>query len=55
MSSNKGKKVSNQSCCVVDCKSKYGGEEKISFYSFPNRPWEKERRKTWIVAVRRLT
>ncbi|KAL3210478.1 hypothetical protein MRX96_008720 [Rhipicephalus microplus] len=40
-------------CCVKDCHSREG-QPGIRLYRFPGQPWEKERRRKWIVAVRRV-
>lgn len=54
MSSEKlQKKKGGQTCCVVGCNSRYSKGVKLSFYGFPNKPWEQERRKKWIASVRR--
>lgn len=48
------RKGARRSCCVVNCsrteRMRHDGE---IFYSFPNRPWEEERKLHWIKAVRR--
>ncbi|XP_071575643.1 uncharacterized protein [Temnothorax nylanderi] len=49
------KKNSNNCCCVVGCKNTRKNTKNVRFYSFPNRPWEIERKKKWITVVRRLT
>ncbi|XP_037515184.1 uncharacterized protein LOC119391584 [Rhipicephalus sanguineus] len=40
-------------CCVKDCHSREG-QPGIRLFRFPGQPWEKERRRKWIVAVRRV-
>jgi len=49
------KKKSARVCCIVGCTSRDSKNPDLSFYSFPGKPWECERRKKWIVAVRRIT
>ncbi|XP_064463425.1 peroxynitrite isomerase THAP4-like [Ornithodoros turicata] len=50
-----GKKTS-QYCCVVGCNNSYRNSKgkDIKFYSFPSKPYEKNRRQRWISAVRRV-
>ncbi|XP_049270846.1 uncharacterized protein LOC119390631 isoform X7 [Rhipicephalus sanguineus] len=40
-------------CCVYKCHNQEGFDSIVSFYTFPSRPDEKERRQRWIQAVRR--
>ncbi|XP_049275827.1 uncharacterized protein LOC119372547 isoform X2 [Rhipicephalus sanguineus] len=40
-------------CCVYKCHNQEGFDSSVSFYTFPSRPYEKERRQRWIQAVRR--
>ncbi|CAH0548667.1 unnamed protein product, partial [Brassicogethes aeneus] len=40
-------------CCVVGCLSR--GNPGLSFYRFPKKTWESERKKKWINSVRRIT
>ncbi|XP_049528949.1 uncharacterized protein LOC119461743 [Dermacentor silvarum] len=40
-------------CCVYKCHNYVGMREDISFYVFPSKPYEQERRRRWIQAVRR--
>lgn len=49
-----GRKASKRRyCCVKDCHNREGLPG-IQFYRFPGRPWEEQRRKKWILAVRRV-
>ncbi|XP_064475517.1 uncharacterized protein LOC135389393 [Ornithodoros turicata] len=56
-SSKRTRKTGTRYCCVVGCHNSEenvkGRVPAISFYRFPGRPWETERRKAWIAAVRR--
>ncbi|XP_077485852.1 uncharacterized protein LOC144096908 [Amblyomma americanum] len=45
--------MSNNNCCVVGCSNTYKNTPETRFYSFPARPYERERRQQWIAAVRR--
>lgn len=51
--SSKTKATKRRYCCVKDCHSREG-QPGIRLYRFPGQPWEKERRRKWIVAVRRV-
>ncbi|XP_043267632.1 uncharacterized protein [Venturia canescens] len=42
-------------CCVVGCKNSQSRNRELTFYSFPKRSWEVEKRNKWIKAVRRIT
>ena len=44
-----------ESCCAVGCTYRYSKEKKIPMYSMPSSksPWEINRRKLWIKAIRR--
>ncbi|KAK8759106.1 hypothetical protein V5799_003262 [Amblyomma americanum] len=48
-----GPRPNNKNCCVVGCNSKYSNSPGVKFFSFPSRPWERERRQRWIQLVRR--
>ncbi|KAK8768629.1 hypothetical protein V5799_014904 [Amblyomma americanum] len=48
-----GPRPKNKNCCVVGCNSKYSNSPGVKFFSFPSRPWERERRQRWIQLVRR--
>ncbi|XP_070383549.1 uncharacterized protein [Dermacentor albipictus] len=41
-------------CCVFDCHNQEGVDSSVTFYSFPTRSYETERRQRWIQAVRRV-
>ncbi|XP_075535522.1 uncharacterized protein LOC142571118 [Dermacentor variabilis] len=43
----------NTNCCVVGCNSTYSNSPGTKFYRFPSRPYEAERRQSWITLVRR--
>ncbi|XP_077523288.1 uncharacterized protein LOC144134204 [Amblyomma americanum] len=45
--------MSNNNCCVVGCSNTYKNTPETRCYSFPARPYERERRQQWIAAVRR--
>ncbi|XP_050038155.1 uncharacterized protein [Dermacentor andersoni] len=49
----KPRKKSRNNCCVVGCSNTYENSSETTFYSFPGRPHERERREQWIAAVRR--
>ncbi|CAN7999422.1 unnamed protein product [Ixodes hexagonus] len=40
-------------CCVKDCHNREGLVG-VKLHRFPSRPWEKQRRQSWINAVRRV-
>ncbi|XP_058801535.1 uncharacterized protein LOC131670163 [Phymastichus coffea] len=42
-------------CCVVGCSNSEKKNPELSFYSFPGRNYEVERKQKWIAAVRRLS
>ncbi|XP_077558070.1 peroxynitrite isomerase THAP4-like [Haemaphysalis longicornis] len=49
-----GRKASKRRyCCVKDCHNREGLPG-IRLYRFHGRPWEEQRRKKWILAVRRV-
>lgn len=50
MSQSKSKKI----CCVVHCSNTYKNTTNVKFYSFPNKPYEKELKEKWINAVNRI-
>ncbi|XP_075530614.1 uncharacterized protein LOC142563841 isoform X2 [Dermacentor variabilis] len=41
-------------CCVFDCHNQEGFDKSVTFYTFPSRSYETERRQRWIQAVRRI-
>ncbi|KAH6929180.1 hypothetical protein HPB50_023979 [Hyalomma asiaticum] len=47
------KRRNRRYCCVYKCHTEEGYDPNIIFYSFPSKPYEKERRQRWIQAVRR--
>ncbi|XP_042141998.1 uncharacterized protein LOC121833018 [Ixodes scapularis] len=51
------KKRTSVYCCVYDCHNSYGNTAKklpvVEFYRFPAKPYEAERRRKWVAAVRR--
>lgn len=49
----KKKLRSRRYCCVCKCHNQEGFDSSVSFYTFPSRPYKKERRQRWIQAVRR--
>lgn len=53
------KRDSGCKCCVKACNNTYantaGKMPNIKFYAFPSKPYEKERRRLWIRAVRRAS
>lgn len=52
---NKRVRVGNTLCCVPLCSNSYRNTSKeVHFYSFPGRDHEKELRKKWIEAVKRI-
>lgn len=46
--------MSNRMCCIVNCNNTYKNSENVIFYSFPNRPHEKDLKERWVTAVKRL-
>ncbi|XP_037498308.1 uncharacterized protein LOC119371925 [Rhipicephalus sanguineus] len=54
---SRSKRSGTMYCCVYGCNNSHrntaGKIPKITFYRFPGRPYEKERRERWILAVRR--
>ncbi|CAN7978350.1 unnamed protein product [Ixodes persulcatus] len=53
------KKRTSTYCCVYDCHNSYintaGKLPAVKFYRFPGKPYEADRRRKWIAAVRRAT
>ncbi|KAH6936158.1 hypothetical protein HPB50_014273 [Hyalomma asiaticum] len=47
------KRRNRRYCCVYKCHTEEGYDPNIIFYSFPSKPYEKERWQRWIQAVRR--
>lgn len=48
-----GVKNVGHACCVAGCANRRNANPELQFYAFPNRPWEAERKKKWIISVRR--
>lgn len=46
--------MSNRMCCIVNCNNTYKNTRNVIFYSFPNRPHEKDLKERWVKAVNRL-
>ncbi|XP_031335979.1 uncharacterized protein LOC116169656 [Photinus pyralis] len=56
MTSKNTFRSSRVSCCVVGCSNSYiNTDSSVKFYSFPNRPYELQRRENWIKEVKRVT
>ncbi|CAN7988422.1 unnamed protein product, partial [Ixodes hexagonus] len=53
------KKRTSVYCCVCECHNSYantaGKLPVVQFYRFPGKPYEAERRRKWVAAVRRAT
>lgn len=41
-------------CCIFECHQREGADENVKFYRFPSKPYERDRRRRWIHAVRRV-
>ncbi|XP_060845742.1 uncharacterized protein LOC132925355 [Rhopalosiphum padi] len=46
--------MSNRMCCIVNCNNTYKNSKNVIFYSFPNRPHEKNLKDRWVKAVKPL-
>ncbi|KAB0796917.1 hypothetical protein PPYR_10978 [Photinus pyralis] len=56
MTSKNTFRSSRVSCCVVGCSNSYiNTDSSVKFYSFPNRPYELQKKENWIKKVRRVT
>ncbi|XP_064475727.1 uncharacterized protein LOC135389622 [Ornithodoros turicata] len=51
----KRKSTSHRYCCVFKCHRREGVDENVKFYRFPSKPYERDRRRRWINAVRRVS